>query len=223
MTTGAVLFDIDGTLIDSNYLHIQAWSEALEKVGRPVDHCRVHRAIGMDSTKLLESLIGDDADGDVGERATRRHSKRYRKLAPRLRKFDGARELLAKVRELGLQVVLATSAKPEELERLLEVLDAERSISAVTSAEDVEQAKPEPDLVVVALQKAGVAADQAILIGDTVWDGEAARRAGVRFIGVLSGGIGAAELLAAGAIAVYDNVQQLLDEFATSAIASLAP
>jgi len=198
----AILVDIDGTLVDSNYLHVQAWSEAFESVGRPVDSWRIHRAIGMDSAKLLEALLGDDT-GEFGDRAQQAHTETYRRLTPQLRPFSSTRELLARLHDAGVAVVLATSAPEDELAELRRVLDAEQWLTAVTSAEDADTAKPAPDLVQVALDKVGVAADRAIFIGDTVWDGEACANAGLGFVGVRSGGVGEAELRAAGAVEVY--------------------
>ncbi|PPF76828.1 HAD family hydrolase [Subtercola sp. Z020] len=216
----AILFDIDGTLVDSNYLHVFAWSMALNDVGHRVDDWRIHAAIGMDSSKLKERLLGDDAD-ELGERASDAHSARYEELSGELRPFAGARDLLAACAERGVRVVLATSAPADELEKLRDALDAEDSLYAVTSSEDVETAKPEPDVVKVALSKGGIDASHAIMVGDTVWDIQAASRAGVRCIGVLSGGIGALELREAGAVAVYDDVAALLADLDDSPVASL--
>lgn len=211
----AVLFDIDGTLIDSNYLHVEAWSRALAKTGAVVDTVRIHRSIGMDSERLLQALIGDRAE-DLGERASALHAVYYAELTSRLRAFDGARELLTTLAARGVAVVLATSAPADELAELRRVLDAEGAITAVTSSEDVGTAKPEPGIVEVALDKAGVAAADAMFVGDTVWDVEAAARAGVRSIGVTSGGISAQELLDAGAVTVYENVASLRATLDTS-------
>lgn len=205
----AVLFDIDGTLIDSNYLHVQAWTDAIEAVGRGVARWRVHRAIGKDSTALLESQLGADAPA-LGERVKELHARRFAELAVRLRPFEGARELLGAVHDRGIAVVLATSAPQDELEKLLDTLDCADVVSAVTSSEDVERAKPDPQVLRVALRKAGVAPERAVLVGDAVWDGVAAARARVEFVGVLSGGIGLGELLEAGASAIYQDAADLL-------------
>lgn len=209
MRVDAVLFDVDGTLVDSNYLHIQTWQEAFEAVGHPVDGWRVHRAIGMDSGALLHDLLGPEAER-LGERATNGHAERYRGLAPRLRPLPGARDLIASLRDRGVAVVLATSAPSEELAILLDVLGLEEGELATTDADDVDEAKPHPGIVEVALDRAGVAADRAVFVGDSVWDMIAARRAGVDAVGVRSGGVGADELSAAGAREVVDDVQELL-------------
>ena len=214
----AVLFDIDGTLVDSNYLHIDAWERAFAAVGHPVDSWRIHRSIGMDSGKLLESLLGEDADA-LGDAAKDRHSEFYLQNTGRLRPFAGARELLAEVGHRGHRVVLATSAPENELEILLDVLDAGPSIEAVTSAEDADTAKPDPTIIQIAIEKAGVPAGSAVMVGDSVWDIVAAERAGVASIGLLSGGFGRQELLDAGAEAVYDDVAELLRELDGSLLA----
>ncbi|MCU1583913.1 MAG: family hydrolase [Microbacteriaceae bacterium] len=216
----AILFDIDGTLVDSNYMHVAAWSRALEEVGAPVDSWRIHRAIGMDSKKLRESLLGDRAE-ELGERASELHSRYYAADAGKLRPFASARELVATVAAHGLQAVLATSAPEDELQLLRSALKIEDDVATVTSAADVGEAKPAPDVVQVALQRAGVDAENAVMVGDTVWDVEAANRAGVRCVALRSGGTGGAELSAAGAIAVYDDAADLLAHFDASPLAAL--
>jgi HAD superfamily hydrolase (TIGR01509 family) len=208
-TCKAVLFDIDGTLTDTNYLHVDAWLRACADVGHPVDAWRVHRAIGMDSSKLLETLLDDDAER-LGDAVKERHAEHYAAQRSRMRRFAGSQELLHELAERGLQVVLATSAPQEEFDMIIEVLDPGDAVSEVTTAEDVETAKPAPDVVQVALKKAGVSADEAVMVGDAAWDSESCVRAGVRCIGVLSGGYGASELRDAGAIEVYDDVAALL-------------
>ena len=205
----AVLFDIDGTLVDSNYLHVDAWARAFAEVGEPVDTWRIHRSIGMDSAALLDSLLGDAA-ARVGDDAKERHSRYYEEASARLRPLSGARELLAAVKQRGLQVVLATSAPEDELKILLQVLYVDGLLDVVTSSADVETAKPEPDLIQVALQKAGVSADEAVMVGDAVYDVLAATAAGVTTLGLRSGGVADAELVGAGAARVYDDPAALL-------------
>ncbi|ARJ06401.1 haloacid dehalogenase [Cnuibacter physcomitrellae] len=205
----AVLFDIDGTLIDSNYLHVESFMQAFDEVGVEMSTWRVHRAIGLDSSRLMEELLGDRAD-EVGDEVKEAHSRLYRELWPRLRRFDGARELLETLHGRGIRVVLATSAPEDELEELLRVLDCDDVIHATTNGDDVETAKPEPDILGVALERAGVAADEALMVGDARWDAVAAGRAGVRMVGVRSGGISEGELRDAGALEVHDDVAALL-------------
>jgi HAD superfamily hydrolase (TIGR01509 family) len=217
---GAVLFDIDGTLVDSNYVHVNAWLYAFRAVGHPVDAWRVHRGQGMGSSQLLATLLGEAAE-QIGPQAEQRHSEHYRQTSDLLRAFDGARELIAAVAHRGAKVVLASSAAPDELDRLRTILDIEDTVAEFTAAQDVEAAKPEPDLVHVALQRAEVTADRAVFVGDTVWDVQAAGKAGVPCVGLLSGGISAAELTVAGAVAVYDDCRALLRELDTSPLADV--
>jgi len=219
--TPAVIFDIDGTLVDSNYLHVDAWDRALQTVGHPAEVWRIHRAIGMDSDKLLEELLGDHADA-LADETKAEHGRLYGHMSSRLRVLPGARELLDELAARGHTVVLATSAPQDELDTLLAVLDVGRTVDVVTSGEDVENAKPDPEIVDVALRKAGATAEHALMVGDSVWDVEAAERAGVRCIGVLTGGYGRDELLDAGAVAVYADLAELLRGLDASVIAQLS-
>jgi HAD superfamily hydrolase (TIGR01509 family) len=196
----AVLFDIDGTLVDSNYLHVHAWYRAFHDAGVEVEAWRIHRSIGMEDL----------------------HSRYYKETAPLLRRLPGARDLLEAVDGLGLQVVLATSAPDDELAILREVLACDELVSAVTSSKDVDTAKPQPDIVDVALQRAGVDAEHAVFIGDTVWDVEACNRAGLPTLAVLSGGVSRDELENAGAHAVFDNTRELYEHIDDTLIAKLA-
>lgn len=217
----AVLFDIDGTLIDSNYLHVDSWSRAFHDVGLGVNESDIHHRIGMDSGQLLSALIGDDDAERLGDEIKRLHARYYAASAPRLRVFDGARELLAELDRRGITVVLATSAPEDELAMLREVLESEDPITAMTSSEDVETAKPDPHVVEIALQRAGTTANNALFVGDSIWDVQSAAAAGVATIGVLTGGSTAADLTEAGAVAVYDDVAALLAGLDDSAVAAL--
>lgn len=219
-TPPAVLFDIDGTLVDSNYLHVHAWCRAFGEVGMAVESWRIHRAIGMDGTRLVKSL-SDGADEDSRQRVSQLHSRYYAELSSMLSLLPGARELLDRVASRGMQVVLATSAPEDELARLRAVLDCEDLVSAVTSSEDVDTAKPEPDVVAVALERAGVPASRAVFVGDAVWDAKAAGRAGVISIGVRSGGVSAEELKSAGAAMVFDDPRDLCEHIDASPIGQL--
>jgi HAD superfamily hydrolase (TIGR01509 family) len=214
----AALFDIDGTLVDSNYLHVDAWARAFRDAGATVDTWRIHRSIGMDGGKLLDTLLSD-SDAATRHRAQELHGQYYLPMADRLRPFDGAGDLLRELARRGCRVVLATSAPEGELEKLRSVLKLEDAIDVVTSSEDVDTAKPSPDIVHVALERAGVDASEAVMVGDTVWDMTAAKNAGVTSIGVLSGGVSAEELRAAGAVAVFADVADLLDNLAGSPLA----
>jgi HAD superfamily hydrolase (TIGR01509 family) len=215
--TAAVLFDVDGTLVDSNYLHVHAWYRAFRDAGVEVEAWRIHRCIGMDGSTLLTSLAGD-ADEDTRSRLKDLHSRYYKETVPLLRRLPGAAELLKTVDAHGLQVVLATSAPDDERAILREVLACDDLVSAA----DVDTAKPQPDIVGVALQRAGVDAEHAVFIGDAVWDVEACTRAGVPTIGVLSGGVSRGDLEKAGAQAVFENALELSEHLDDTLIAKLA-
>lgn len=220
MAAPAVLFDIDGTLVDSNYLHVHAWRRAFAEAGLDVESWRVHRRIGMDGSALLGELIPHTSD-DVKKRVKDLHSEYYRETSGLLTPLPGALRLLNLVAESGLQVVLATSAPENELAELRKVLDTEDIISAITSSEDVETAKPQPDIVQVALDRAGVDAHRAVFVGDTVWDVRAAATAGVPCICVASGGIDRLRLEHEGAVSVYEDPDDLADRLDASPIRRL--
>ncbi len=215
---GAILFDIDGTLVDSNYLHVHAWYQAFLEVGHPVDAWRIHRGVGMGSSLLLAELLGDDVNR-LGERASDAHSRCYAELAGLQRPFDGAQKLVRAVVARGARTVLATSAGPDDLERLREVLELDDVVTGITSDKDVEQAKPEPDLIHAALGIADVPPERAVMVGDTGYDVESAARAGVVCVALRSGGVSHAELVAAGAVAVFDDAAHLLRDLDASPLA----
>ena len=217
----AVLFDIDGTLVDSNYLHVHAWYRAFTDVGIPVDAWRIHRSIGMDGDTLVATLA-EDADEDTRSRAKDLNSRYYKESASLLRPLPGALELLEAVEKLGIQVVLATSAPEDELAILRDVLDCDNLVSAMTSSEDVDTAKPRPDIINVALDRVGVDAAHAVFVGDAVWDVEACKRADVVAIGLLSGGVSKCELEEAGAHQVFDDALHLCQHLDDTPIAALA-
>jgi len=217
----AVLFDVDGTLVDSNYLHVDAWYRAFREADVDVEAWRIHRSIGMDGSTLLKSLA-EDADDDTRDRLKDLHSRYYKETARLLRPLPGARELIKRVDSLGLQVVLATSAPDDELAILREVLACDELVSAVTSSKDVDTAKPQPDIVDVAMKRAGVDSEHAVFIGDTVWDVEACNRAGVPTLAVLSGGVSRGELENAGAQAVFEDTRELCERIDDTPIAKLA-
>lgn len=221
MTAAAVLFDIDGTLVDSNYLHVHAWHRAFDDLGMDVESWRIHRRIGMDGSALLDELVPNLAD-DVSDRLSDLHSRYYQETTGLLRPLSGALRLLDVVAASGLQVVLATSAPEDELKELRRVLERDDIVSAITSSEDVDTAKPEPDIVEVALKKAGVEADRAVFVGDTVWDIRAATRAGVSCICLESGGIDRRLLFAEGAVAVFEDPLDLVDHLDDSVIGKWA-
>lgn len=214
------MFDVDGTLVDTNYLHVHAWLCAFADEELLVQAWRVHRCIGMDGASLIHDLRGDVPD-ETAERLKGLHSRHYRRTADLMRPLPGSRELLHRVADLGLQVVLATSAPEDELALTRRVLDCDDVVSAVTTAADVDTAKPEPGIIEVALDKAGVSPAQAVFVGDAVWDAEACARAAVQCVGVLSGGVGSDELRAAGVVEVFDDPRALLAHLPESAIGAL--
>ena len=216
----AVLFDIDGTLVDSNYLHVHAWQRAFTETGLQIQSWRIHRCIGMDGSSLIEELGSGEVD-DPG-RLKDLHSNFYAETVGLLRPLPGSQALLDAVAGLGLQVVLATSAPEDELSMLRKVLDRDDIVSAITSSGDVERAKPDPDIVRVALERADVGPDRAVFVGDSVWDVAAAARAGVECVCLRSGGISQAELEYAGATAVFDDPRDLAEHLGDTRIDRLA-
>ena len=218
----AALFDVDGTLVDTNYLHAVTWWEAFAQAGHVVPMAEIHRAIGMGSGLMLDKLLPQDRDtgDDADIRAA--HSALYATYRSRLRPLPGAADLLRACKRQGLAVVLASSADEPEFNMLRAVLDAEDAIDAATFSGDVEASKPAPDLVQVALDKAGVPAGQAVFTGNTVWDVQACQRAGVPCIGLLSGGLSRDELTSAGAAEVYPGPGDLLASLGESLLARAA-
>jgi HAD superfamily hydrolase (TIGR01509 family) len=219
----AALFDVDGTLVDTNYLHTVTWWEAFARAGHDVPMASIHRAIGMGSDRLLDALLPAGRDRAADEIIKISHSALYQVYWPQLRALPGAADLLRACHDAGLRVVLASSADPRELEVLREALDAEDAIDAATSAGDVDSSKPAPDLVHVALDQAGTSPAQTVFVGDSVWDAQACQKAGVPCIGVLSGGTSREELLSAGAVAVYGDPADLLAQFPGSLQAARSP
>jgi HAD superfamily hydrolase (TIGR01509 family) len=220
--TGA-LFDVDGTLVDTAYLHTVAWWEALQEAGHDVPMASVHRSIGMGSDNILDALLGAQRDHDADERIVAGHLDHYSGYWDRLRPLPGAQELLRTCAGRGLRVVLASSADEPELAALRRALDADDVISVATSGSDAERSKPAPDILSVALERSGLRAEEVLLIGDSVWDVFAAARIEVPCIGVTCGGTSAAELGEAGAMAVYRDPAQLCEHFDESALGAGAP
>jgi HAD superfamily hydrolase (TIGR01509 family) len=215
-----VIFDVDGTLVDTNYIHAVTWWEAFRQYELVVPMSRVHRAIGMGSDKLLDHVLPADRDRTADDDVRAAHRALYGEFWTRLRAFEGAAELLRACAGRGLKVVLASSAEESEMKALRAALDAEDAITAATSSDDADESKPAPDIVGVALARAGARPEQAVFVGDTVWDVQACAKAGVPCIAVLTGGISRHELAEAGAVAVYDSVAALLRGLDDSLITS---
>ncbi|WP_243725625.1 HAD family hydrolase [Actinomadura rubrisoli] len=211
-----MLFDVDGTLVDTTYLHAVTWWEAARQHGLTVVTAEAHRAIGMGSDKLLDAILPPDRDRSGDDAIRTAHAVLYAQYWTRLAPFDGAADLLRACAARGSRVVLASSAAEPEMRALRAALDAEDAIMAATSASEVGQSKPAPDIVRLALDRAGVPADRAVFVGDIGWDVEAAARAGLPCVCVLTGGWSRAELRQAGAAAVYDSVRDLLSGLDTS-------
>ena len=217
MPSSAVIFDVDGTLVDTNYLHTLAWARGVREAGEVASMSAIHRLIGMGSDYLVEELLGHES-----EEASQGHSRHFEKLMPEIEAFPRASDLLVEVHERGAMVVLATSASEHEVEAMLEAVAApEEAIGHVTKKDDVEHSKPSPDIFRVALDAIGLDASRVLVVGDTVWDAEAAKTCGLRFVAVLTGGISRQELEEAGAIAIYEDVAQLLRELDDSPIDEL--
>jgi HAD superfamily hydrolase (TIGR01509 family) len=214
----AVLFDVDGTLMDTVYLHTVAWWEAFRQAGHIVPMSAVHRCIGMGSDHLLDRLLGQDRDRDGDSALSTAHDTLYAQYATRLAPLDGAADLLRECAKRGWRIVLASSAKSAELRTMRDALDADDVIDAATTADDVDASKPSPDLVGQALERAGVPAGHAVFVGDTVWDAEAAGRADVPCVGVLSGGWTRGELTRGGAVEVHEGPADLLAHIGESVL-----
>ncbi|NEB81965.1 HAD family hydrolase [Streptomyces sp. SID14478] len=217
MTTRAAVFDVDGTLVDTNYLHAVCWWESLRQAGHQVPMQDIHRGIGLGSADLLEHLLGDDRDQSQDDDLSAGHKVLYATWHQRLAPFDRASELLKHLHSEGWKVVLATSASGPELAALRKAIDADDAIEATASADDVDSGKPHPEPVQHALDLVGARAEDSVFVGDSVWDMQAARRAGVTPLAVLSGGISHSELQDAGAVEVYASTGELLDALGSSA------
>ncbi|WP_042388504.1 HAD family hydrolase [Streptacidiphilus melanogenes] len=225
-STAAALFDVDGTLVDSSYLHTVTWWQALRQAGHLVPMARVHRAIGLGSAELLDHLLGVGRDRAGDGELDSAHQALYAVHWPSLEPLPGAAQVLRACAERGWTVVLATSAGAREVEVLRKVLDADDAIADQVHADQVDAAKPAPDLVEQALAQAGVDAGRAVFVGDTAWDVQAAHRAGVPCLGVLSGGWSRSELADAGAAQIYRDAGELagfLDASLLADPASLNP
>ncbi|KUN23666.1 HAD family hydrolase [Streptomyces antibioticus] len=217
----AAVFDVDGTLVDTNHLHVTTWWEAFRQAGHHVPMHAVHRAVGLGSEDLIAHLLGDDRDKDQDEQLSAAHKALYGQYFDRLPPLRDAGRLLRRLDHEGWAVVLATSAGGAELSALRRAIGADDAIRATASADDVTEGKPAPEPVEHALELAGVPAERAVFLGDTVWDMQAGSRAGVRCVGVLCGGIPRAALVGAGAEAVYDDPADLLSSLADSPFAWL--
>ncbi|MEU9700422.1 HAD family hydrolase [Streptomyces sp. NPDC047981] len=219
----AALFDVDGTLTDTNHLHVTSWWEALRQAGHQVPMHAVHRALGLPGPDLLEHLLGPGHGEAEQARMRTAHDVLYATFFCRIAPMPGAGDLLRALASGGWRVVLVTSASGDELSALTDAIDAEDAVHAATSADDVEHGKPHPEPVRQALELAGAEPGRAVFVGDSVWDMRAARRAGVSWCaGLLCGGIPAADLKQAGADSVHEDPAELLDSLAGGPFARIA-
>ena len=206
------ILDIDGTLVDTNYHHAVAWYRAFRQHGFTLPLWRIHRHIGMGGDQLVGALAGDGFEREQGDAVRAAETVLYQELIGEVQPLEGARAVIEDLKSSGHTVVLASSAKPDELEHYLTLLDARTLVDAWTDSGDVQQTKPKPDLVLAALKKADGKAKEAVMIGDSVWDCEAAKRAGVDCVAVLTGGFSEEELREAGAKRVYRRLHDLIDD-----------
>jgi phosphoglycolate phosphatase-like HAD superfamily hydrolase len=217
MPIKAIFFDIDGTLIDSNDMHVLAWEEAFASIGAAFDRQVVHDQIGKGTDMLIPALLPDLGE-EAGEKLGELHGLIFKsKYLDDVRPFAQAHNLLACAYERGQQVVLASSASEAELDHYLGLLDAHDLVTATTSADEVKQTKPAPDIFAAALAKLpGVGADEVVVVGDTPYDMEAATKCAIAAVGLRSGGFSDASLQEAGALAIYDDAAALLADYAAS-------
>ena len=208
----AAILDIDGTLVDTNYQHAIAWYHAFRQSGIILPIWKIHRSIGMGGDQFVPHLIGEQKAEELGEDIKGAEKALYLSMIEQTEPFDGARDFVCALKDAGHTVILASSAKANELEHYLDLLDIRDVADDWTSSDDVEETKPSPDLVNAALEKAGT--DDAVMVGDTPWDIEAAKRADTPCVAVMTGGFGADELHDAGAAGVYDSIAELTGKLA---------
>jgi HAD superfamily hydrolase (TIGR01509 family) len=203
----AAILDIDGTLVDTNFHHAIAWFRAFKQHDIVLPIWRIHRHMGMGGDQLIADMCGDQVEEEKGDDIRDAEKVLYSELIGEVEPLKGARELIEDLKDRGHAVVLASSAKEDEVDHYLDLLDARDLADDWTTSADVESTKPEPDLVRAAMEKARN--DDAVMIGDTTWDVEAAGRAGIQSVTVRTGGFSAAELRDAGAVAVFDSIAEL--------------
>ena len=214
----AAILDIDGTLVDTNFHHAIAWYRAFRQHEIVLPIWRIHRHIGMGGDQLIAALCGDETEEELGDEIRAAEKTLYTELIDEVEPFAGSRPLIEDLKRRGQAVVLASSAKQDEVEHYLDLLDARELADGWTTSADVEATKPEPDLVRAAMDKAGDG--EAVMVGDTTWDCEAAGRAGIPTIAVLTGGFSEAELRDAGAAAVYHSIEELRETLDESPLAA---
>jgi HAD superfamily hydrolase (TIGR01549 family) len=216
MADAAAILDIDGTLVDSNYHHTIAWFRAFRDLGHTLPLWEVHRHIGMGGDHMVAALCGELIETEQGDAIRASEKRHYMALIEEVQPLEGARELIVDLKERGRRVVLASSAKPEEVEHYLDLLDARDLADAWTTSGDVQETKPNPDLVLAAMEK--LDGDLVVMVGDSTWDCRAARAAGIETLAVLTGGFSAQELFDAGALSVFGSIQELRDRLSATVL-----
>ncbi len=201
------ILDIDGTLVDTNYQHALAWFRAFRRYDVIIPIWRLHRHVGMGGDHLVAAVAGEAVEKEMGDGIRDTEKECYQQLIDEVVPMQGARELIVDLKRRGHSVVLASSAKSDEADHYLDLVEARTIVDAWTTSADVDATKPEPDLVQVALDKAG--GGESVMVGDSTWDCEAARRAGIETLAVLTGGFSEQELIDAGAAAVYESIEEL--------------
>jgi HAD superfamily hydrolase (TIGR01549 family) len=214
----AAILDVDGTLVDTNYHHAIAWYRAFRQNGVLLPIWRIHRHIGMGGDQLVNALGDEQLENEKGDDIRAAESVLYGELMSEVEPLEDARELIEDLKESGHAVVLASSAKKQEVDHYLDLLDARELADDWTTSDDVEATKPEPDLVVAAVEKAG--GGEAVMVGDSPWDCEAAKRVGVDTIAVLTGGFSESELRDAGALVVYSSIKDLRESLDDTPLAA---
>jgi HAD superfamily hydrolase (TIGR01509 family) len=202
----AAILDVDGTLVDNNYQHALAWHHALRRVGLTVPLWKLHRTVGVGGDKFIAEVAGDEAEAEHGDAARDHESEIFDGMIEDVVAVEGATEFVRELKDRGLEVVLASSGNAKDIERFIELLEIGDLVEWTTS-DDVDASKPEPDLIEVALDKAGTR--DAVMVGDTPYDVEAAKRAGIETIAVLTGGFPEEDLREAGAAEIYESVGEL--------------
>ena len=210
------IFDVDGTLVDTNYQHTLAWYRAFRNHGVVIPIWQIHRAIGIGSDRVVEMLAGKEVERELGEALRAAQGPLYQEMIDEVEPTEGARELLSDLKRAGHSVILASSAEQDEVERYIKLLDASEFVDGYTTSSDVKASKPEPDIVNAAISKAG--GGSAVMIGDSTWDCKAATRAKLPSIGVLTGGFSEQELTDAGATKVFDSVEHLREHLSTASL-----
>lgn len=213
MKTTAIL-DIDGTLIDSNYDHVRAWHHLFRRQGLFVPQVAIHRGVGMGGDQLLPHLLGwEEGDPRIKQLSDIRGELYRSEYIEQIRPLPGVEAFIARLEASGYRIALASSSDASELEHYVQLLNLAGRLDACVSKGDVEESKPEPDVFATALRKVDAGVGEALVLGDSVWDGAAARRLGLDFVGVLTGGFGEDELRRAGAVEVYRDLPHLLEEW----------